>query len=83
MPKLTKPLPTEPIFHHAENLFANKLNQVMEAVREIQDYINSEDDEPKLTAAQKKAAAAAEKEAEAVRQAELEAKAKADADASK
>lgn len=71
MSKLSAPLPDEPIFHHAEPKFAHKLNQLMDAVREIQDHLNADAAEPAkekpLTAAQKKKLAeeeAARKEAE-------------------
>lgn len=67
MSKLNAPLPDEPIFHHAEPNFANKLNKLMEAVREIQDHLNSEDkSEPEkpLTAAQRKKLEAEQKAAE-------------------
>lgn len=75
MPKLNAPLPNEPIFHHAEPTFAHKLNQMMEAVREMQDHLNGEADaepEKPLTAAQRKKLEAEQKKAEeeAAKQAE-------------
>lgn len=81
MSTLNAPLPSEPIFHHAEPEFAHKLNQVLEAVREIQAHINGDgenDADEKLTPAQKRAKAKAEAEAA---KAEEEAAAKAAADA--
>lgn len=65
MSKLNAPLPDEPIFHHAEPNFANKLNKLMEAVREIQDHLNSEDksERKKLEAEQKAAEEEAAKKA--------------------
>lgn len=75
MSTLNAPLPDEPIFHHAEPKFAHKLNQLVEAVREIQDHINGDtaNADAKLTPAQKRAKAKADAEAEAARIAEEEA----------
>jgi len=87
MSTLNAPLPDEPIFHHAEPRFAHKLNQLVEAVREIQDHINGDTAnadakaDEKLTAAQKRAKAKADAEKEAAAKAEEEAKAAADAEA--
>ena len=85
MPNLNAPLPNEPIFHHAEPRFAQKLNQMADALREIQDYLNAEGepveaDKP-LTAAQRKKLEAEQKAAKeaALKEAEEAEKAKQDA----
>ncbi len=67
MPNLNAPLPDEPIFHHAEPKFAFKLNLIVEALREIQEYLNAEGEpvepEKPLTAAQRKKLEAEQKAA--------------------
>lgn len=65
MPKLTKKLHDEPVFHHAEPEFARKLNLMADAIREIQDLLNAEaEPEKPLTAAQRKKLEAEQKAAE-------------------